>query len=44
MSKPTVLQDIHLAFIRLWKRYLFTERAARELIADMYTGPARQRT
>jgi hypothetical protein len=44
VSKPTVLQDVHLAFIRLCKRYLFTERAARELIPDMYTGPARQRT
>jgi hypothetical protein len=39
-SKPTVLQDVHLAFIRLWKRYRFTERAARELIPYMYTGPA----
>jgi hypothetical protein len=44
MSKPTVLQDVHLAFIRLCKRYLFTARAAREPIPDMYTGPARQRT
>jgi hypothetical protein len=40
MSKPTVLQDVHLAFIRLCKRYRFTERAARELIPYMYTGPA----
>jgi hypothetical protein len=39
-SKPTVLQDVHLAFIRLCKRYRFTERAARELIPYMYTGPA----
>jgi hypothetical protein len=39
-SKPTVLQDVHLAFIRLWKRYRFTERAARELIPYKYTGPA----
>jgi hypothetical protein len=45
MSKPTVLQDVHLAFIRLCKRYRFTERAARELIPYMYTGPtARQYT
>jgi hypothetical protein len=40
MSKPTVLQDIHLAFIRLRKRYRFTERPARELIPYMYMGPA----
>jgi hypothetical protein len=40
MSKPTVLQDVHLAFIRLCKRYRFTERAARELIPYMYTDPA----
>jgi hypothetical protein len=39
-SKPTVLQDVHLAFIRLCKRYRFTERAARELSPYMYTGPA----
>jgi hypothetical protein len=32
MSKLTVLQDVHLAFIRLCKRYLSTERAARELL------------
>jgi hypothetical protein len=30
--KPTVLQDVHLAFIRFCKRYRFTERAARGLI------------
>jgi hypothetical protein len=40
MSKPTVLHDLHLAFIRLCKRYRFTERAARELIPYMYMGPA----
>jgi hypothetical protein len=39
-SKPTILQDVHLAFIRLCKRYRFTELAARELIPYMYTGPA----
>jgi hypothetical protein len=33
-------QDVHQAFIRLCKRYRFTERAARELIPYMYTGPA----
>jgi hypothetical protein len=45
MSKPTVLQDVHMAFIRLCKRYRFTERAARKLVAYMYTGPvARQYT
>jgi hypothetical protein len=42
-SKPTVLQDVHLAFIRLCKRYRFTERAARELIPYMYTGPSARR-
>jgi hypothetical protein len=40
LSKPTVLQDVHLAFIRLCKRYCFTERAARELVPYLYTGPA----
>jgi hypothetical protein len=40
MSKPTVLQDVHLAFIRLCKRYRFTEHAVRELIPYMYMGPA----
>jgi hypothetical protein len=40
VSKPTVLQDFHLAFIRLCKRYRFTEHAARELMPYMYTGPA----
>jgi hypothetical protein len=40
MSKPTVLQDFHLAFIRLCKRYHVTGRAARELIPHMHTGPA----
>jgi hypothetical protein len=40
MSKPTVLLDFHLAFIRLCKRYRFTEHVARELIPYIYTGPA----
>jgi hypothetical protein len=40
MSKATVLQDVHLVFIRLCKRYRFTKRAARELIPYMYMGPA----
>jgi hypothetical protein len=45
MSKPTVRQDVYLAIIRLCKRYLFTERAARELITCMYTvSAARQYT
>jgi hypothetical protein len=39
MSKPAVLEGVHLAFIRLCKRYHFTERAARELIPYMYTVP-----
>jgi hypothetical protein len=45
MSKPIVLQDVHLAFIRRYKRYSFTERAARELIPYMCTcHEARQYT
>jgi hypothetical protein len=31
--KPTILQDVHLALIRLRKRYRVTERAAQELIS-----------
>jgi hypothetical protein len=45
MSKPIVLQDVHLAFIRRYKRNSFTERAARDLIPYMCTcHEARQYT